>query len=389
MARRASPPILVLALLIAGCGGDDDGDGGDGGAGDGGGGVDSSRPDTGPAVDAGPGCVVALPVDILWVIDNSNSMAQEQNNLAVNFPVLVDVLTSPPDADGDGEPDFPPVTDMRLGVVTTDMGVGSVTGVSSCDSSGDDGALIGTPRTIDPACDGRSFTPPFLSYMEGDDAEALGDDFSCLARLGTGGCGLEQQLEAGLVAVTDRAAAGEPNEGFVREDSLLAVVFVTDEDDCSASDDAIFDPSPSAESMYGPYGRRCADNPDLLHPASRYVDGFRALRPDRDTGHLVVAAIAGVPRDLVDVPELIDYDELLSDDRMQYRPDPEDDTRLEPACEVGGVGSADPARRIVEVVQPFGETGDGVVQSICQPDLSPAVEAIARVIARRLCGPII
>ena len=103
----------------------------------------------------------------------------------------------------------------------------------------------------------------------------------------------------------------------------------------------------------------------------------------------MVAAITGVPRDLVDVPSLIDYDELLADDDMQYRPDDLDDTRLAPACEVGGVGSADPARRIVQVIQPFGESGDGVVQSICQSDLSPAVEAIAEVIARRLCGPVI
>lgn len=56
---------------------------------------------------------------------------------------------------------------------------------------------------------------------------------------------------------------------------------------------------------------------------------------------------------------------------------------------VGGVGSADPARRIVQVVQPFGEDGAGVVQSICSTDLRPAVEAIAELIARRLCGPII
>ncbi len=101
----------------------------------------------------------------------------------------------------------------------------------------------------------------------------------------------------------------------------------------------------------------------------------------------MVSAITGVPHDLVRDPFEIDYVGLLADERMQFRIDPENERKLIPACEYGGVGSADPARRIVEVVQPFAEDDNGLVQSICQPDLRPAIEAIGRSIGGRLCPP--
>ena len=42
-----------------------------------------------------------LPVDILFVVDDSGSMAEEQNNLAANFPQFVSVLEDYRNADGD------------------------------------------------------------------------------------------------------------------------------------------------------------------------------------------------------------------------------------------------------------------------------------------------
>ncbi|MDQ3032002.1 MAG: hypothetical protein M3Y87_06270 [Myxococcota bacterium] len=341
--------------------------------------------DSGPPRDAGPPCVFALPIDILFVVDDSHSMAEEQANLTRNFPVLFDALTSPPDADGDGEPDHLPADDVRLGVISTDLGVGAH-GVVGCDASGASAALIDAHRGIDPACADVMLSPdPWVEYREGDDPEEIARRFSCVARLGTGGCGLEQQLEAALQAVTTRAAPGEPNEGFVRPGSLVAIVFVTDEDDCSAADDSIFDPTREAE--LGSYGRRCAEHPELLHPISRYVDGFAALRFDR-TNDVIVAAITGVPFGEAGAdPLAVDYDAVLADERMQFRPDPARMEQLAPACETGGTGSAVPARRIVEVVRAFAETGDGLATTICDDDLSPALRSIGALIARRICLP--
>ena len=101
--RDRSIAIWVAAFVCA-CGptshsnngGDDDGDvdantGGGGGGGGGGGNVDAL------------GC---SKMDLLFVIDNSGSMQQEQTNLIANFPTFISVL----DASG---------LDYRVAVTTT------------------------------------------------------------------------------------------------------------------------------------------------------------------------------------------------------------------------------------------------------------------------------
>jgi hypothetical protein len=79
----------------------------------------------------------------------------------------------------------------------------------------------------------------------------LQDTFSCIAQLGATGCGFESQLEA-----MKRALDGSrpENAGFIRQEANLAIVFLTDEDDCSASDPSIFS---LAGSAVGPGDFRC------------------------------------------------------------------------------------------------------------------------------------
>ncbi len=373
-------PLLLLALAACDCGPTDSP-------------VDAASGDARPREDAPidaaapTPCRTALPVDMLWVIDNSNSMAEEQESLAANFPALIDVLTHPPDSDGDGEPDYPPLTDLRVGVVSTDMGVGDNGGVIGCPSAtGDDGVMVSESRAPGSCAGVRTAGPPWLQF-DGTNGDAFETDFACLSSLGTNGCGLEQQLEASLAALTRHRAPGGPHEGFLRPNSLVAVVYVTDEDDCSAADDSIFDPSADAVDELGHLRVRCALHPELLHPLDRYVTALRNLQLDR-RGDVIVAAITGVPRELTRDPANIDYDALLADERMQFTLDPMDDTRLVPACNLGGVGSAPPARRIVQVVADFATDGDGLVASICQPDLRPVMEDLAQLVAARLCvGP--
>lgn len=385
MSRRLAPMLAAMSgLMLAACGGGEDPDAGAGGGLDGDvseGGVDAGRSGR---PDAGLPCVVALPVDLLFVIDDSDSMAEEQMNLVANFPELIRVLTNPPDEDGDGEPDVPPVDDLRIGVVSTNMGVGTAS-ATGCDSTGDEGALIGTSRSGDPACAGVSTgTDPWLEFHAGDDPGALARRFACLAELGTGGCGLERQLDAARAALVDQAAPGGANEGFLRPDSLVGIVFVTDEDDCSAMDDTIYDRSSGG--TLGPYGTRCAEHPELLTPVEDYVQAFANLRFDRDND-VVVAAVTGVPFSAEPDPLDEDLDALLMDSRMQFMEDPARPGQLVPACETMITGSAIPARRLVQVVQPFAETGDGLATTICEDDLSPALNAVARLVARRICPP--
>src|SRR5205814_5112437 len=56
--------------------------------------------------------------------------------------------------------------------------------------------------------------------------------FSCMANLGTQGCGYEHQLQSTRVALYETVT--RENAGFLRPNALLAIILVTDEDDCSA-----------------------------------------------------------------------------------------------------------------------------------------------------------
>ena len=144
-------------------------------------------------------------VDVLFMIDNSGSMKEEQAALVRELPKLVRVLRSG-DSNGDAIQDFRPV-ELRLGVVTSDMGLpGQTTQAPKCAGLGDDGVLQHASNvTANPAlaC-AASYPAPFLSFspQTGPDAaaavERVSNDFACISAVGTEGCGIEQQLEASL-----------------------------------------------------------------------------------------------------------------------------------------------------------------------------------------------
>jgi hypothetical protein len=101
--------------------------------------------DDGPgAPDAGPGSRNwAIPasdkLDILFVVDNSDSMAEEQERLADDLSLLFDRLQGPA-----GLPD------LHVGIISTDMGIrGDLPG---CEAPGDDGVLQSAFDQTDSSC---------------------------------------------------------------------------------------------------------------------------------------------------------------------------------------------------------------------------------------------
>ncbi|MGK0361469.1 MAG: hypothetical protein ACI9U2_003787 [Bradymonadia bacterium] len=152
-------------------------------------------------------------VDVLFVVDNSGSMGEEQRSLQRNFGSFIN-----------GAQQFQ--NDYQLGVVTTDM-----------DAEAEKGRLQGNPRIM----------------RRGPGVEA---QFSDTVDVGTNGAGTELGLEAArralsdpLIFDTEAPCAGdgdcvEPdqcvlgfcgghNRGFLREDAALEIIFVSDEDDFS------------------------------------------------------------------------------------------------------------------------------------------------------------
>ncbi len=349
-------------------------------------------------------------VDLLFVIDNSSSMTEEQASLVRELPRFVRILTTG-DRDGDGGADFTPVGSLHVGVVTTDLGGGPV-GAPTCPIGfGDDGIM----RSASGVAGGCPAFPSgvFDFRADRDDIDTFVANVGCVALVGTRGCGFEQQLEAPLKAITpwhapSWAAAGyEPprflslegdpegspgssdapaNRGFVRPDSVLAVVLVTDEDDCSVADYRLFSrDDPELDSV--PLNLRCDAFGDpergFLRPIQRYVDGFVGLRAD--PSRFVFAAITGIPPDTEEAALRGDYQAVLDAPSMQPVPDAAG-VALEPSCSYSD-GVATPPVRIVEAARAMAERGATVsLSSICSPTFLPAVDRLVDRLAATLLG---
>lgn len=154
-------------------------------------------------------------VDLLFVIDDSGSMADEQANLVASFPGFISAMQQEL-AETDG---------YNIGVVTTDTYIYDI----NCSplSVGNLVTQTGGPDSSNGIC-----TP----YVSGGNFMTELDDlpqkFGCAAQVGTGGDGDERPMEALITALNPPLTdAGGCNEGFLRDDALLVVVIITDEED--------------------------------------------------------------------------------------------------------------------------------------------------------------
>ncbi len=170
--------------------------------------VGAAPPDVGPA--AGGPCP---GVDVLFVIDDSYSMADEQQNLIASFPAFSDGLLT---LVGTGY-------DVHVGVVTTDDYAFNEDG---CTQIGALTTKTGGKEASNQMC------APFVKgrFMTGYDD--LVEDFACTARVGISGASKERPILAALEALApEQQAPGACNAGFRRDDALFVLVVVTDEDD--------------------------------------------------------------------------------------------------------------------------------------------------------------
>ncbi|MEM1418664.1 MAG: hypothetical protein AAGH15_27465 [Myxococcota bacterium] len=366
--------------------------------------LDAGRAETDlgtPDAGAAPPPPVAL--DVLFVVDNSPSMEEEQVSLAEAIPGLVSALATGRVLDVDTGAlvrDFPPVTSLQMGVVSADMGSGRER-VPTCEGLGDDGVLS-TQGAMDatPRC--AASYPSFLAFEAGADgsgeepealAGRLAADVACVAQLGTEGCGFEQPLEAMLKALTPASSelrffegtrgngAGGPNDGFLRDDAALGIVLLTDEDDCSARDTDVY--NPSSINYRGDLNLRCLNHPEALHDVGRFVDGLLAIEP---AARIAFTAIAGLPARLAPRPgEPANYRRMLNAPRMQERIDPDNPNALVASCDASERGLAYPPRRVVTLARDLEARGaKATVQSICTRSFSAAIADVALRLAATL-----
>jgi hypothetical protein len=193
--------VLLISILAAACGPGvrDDGIAGD---------DDDSNP-----VDPPPGEKKQCnQMDIVFVVDDSASMGEEQSNLASNFPMFAQVLSTYTTPEGE-------LIDYRVAVTTTGRDTTiSVPPLPPITEQGDEGAF-------------KNNCGLAKRYLEPTDAN-MSSMLACRANVGTEGPGLEMPLLMSKWALSERVMDGT-NAGFLRDDALLGVVYLTDENDTS------------------------------------------------------------------------------------------------------------------------------------------------------------
>lgn len=143
-------------------------------------------------------------VDILWIIDNSGSMNEEQNKVKDNFQKFVDKLVETNTA-----------LDYHIGVVTTDT-----------TSPAESGKLINKANLAKPWIGRDTCAAPCLPAAK----------FRENAFVGVSGSGDEKGLLAAMLALSKPLnAPNGPNWGFLRDDAALFIIILSDEEDSSCS----------------------------------------------------------------------------------------------------------------------------------------------------------
>lgn len=263
-------------------------------------------------------------IDILLAIDNSRSMADKQLVLQQAVPDLVEGLVNPicvdPESDlplGETPADpaadcpsqgavreFDAILDIHIGVITSSLGghgskscpdtqTEEACGGSTHPTNNDKGHLLSrSDACTGAAVDGLYNNKPFLAW----DPEAKYDPagqadkgalITSLRDLVTGagqiGCGYESQLESIYRFLADPnpyetistnadgaiVKEGTDNEllsqrkDFLRANSLLAVIMLTDENDCSIREYSTFWLAARTDGQYHlpPARSECADDP--------------------------------------------------------------------------------------------------------------------------------
>jgi hypothetical protein len=262
-------------------------------------------------------------IDILFMIDNSSSMTTMQTKLISQLPVFMQVLAALPMG----------LPSVHVAVVSSDMGAPSDSdiGCALSTAASDNGKFYTAPEG---SCTSNDFNTPTDLFIQDDaagttknfsDADnmmgtGLAKVFSCIALLGSSGCGFEHQLASIDRALGSDGQGGPTDPNFLRADAYLGIVMLTNEDDCSApasnsaepifslqgGDDTLTGPHAGPGGVLGNYrcnglpygGHKCVDStpgstdmtlqqPALFEPADAMANAdtanFTSCVPDDDS----------------------------------------------------------------------------------------------------------
>jgi len=392
-------------------------------------------------------------LDLLFMVDDSSSMSPLQAKMQKQLPAFMKALADQTTMQ---------LPDLHVAVVSSSYGGGAWGNVNQClsaqthaDTLGDDQGrfLQGAIGQMASPCNMLHAGEKYLANGDGTAAHPanfdgdIGAAFSCIALLGDKGCGFESQFESvyyglykGTLPFGSDAGQDPDNGGFVRSDAVLAIVMVTNEDDCSVSGDSLLlDPSVNgvdhASGLGALQSYRCNEfghlcdgvPPPHTAPATTvtlnkcvsaedkgktddmivYPEGPYKGQPDMTHGHLwptvaeftdyikqyktnpddiLVAAIAGPVADAQGNSLYRVHGEVNSSAGGETDP-VVDHSCMQATSDSTMPEYGDPAVRIHQWVQNFNTPGgsqNGVFYPICANDFSAAMMAIAMKINAKL-----
>jgi hypothetical protein len=316
-------------------------------------------------------------LDILVLVDNSASTKEATDNLRRNFPVFLDELKKLPGG----------LPDLHIGVVSSDLGAGSMPlGNGGCARPGGDRGIFQTK----PSCGlvGSNFLSSSSNGTMNNFPGDISTVFSCMADLGVAGCGYEHQLQATRVALYESITP--ENRGFLRSEAFLAIVLLTDEDDCSAeptsnlfTDDAAF-PMTSSSFRCAQTGHLCEGKEPPIAPFDAPLESCTA----RDGGRLIkvselVASIRNLkkrPDQQIAVSGIFGWPRFPAGARYKY-------VGTMVGTDVGAIcsssnGDAAVGLRMKAFVESFGAAGSFF--SVCQDDYAPTMKQIGERVASQM-----
>ena len=373
-------------------------------------------------------------IDILFVVDNSASMGTPQRLLSASLPLLYDKLQAL--VDGDGNPLNP---DVNIMFTTTDVGHPLCTApdgyapalgapqAESCTERIDE--FIDTPESCTDGCamEGGAVGPidPFIHFdgpmgtSTNVPGNAIANAMRCLAPQGIVGCGYEAPLESMLLAIDPAATWNLGNKPFVRDQARLAVVFITDEEDCSVrapegyayftdpSQNTYWEEDPAtgaktqassavcwnsgvdcgAPDANGVYADCHAIDNGVLHPIDRYLTYLRDEVIGDQNKEVVMLGILGVPTVTKRSPEL-PYQPIDGGiDDLVYAQSPDPNSEFEfgigPGCtSEDGSYPAIPPVRLAEVCEGLDDETRirCIIESVCDPSYDDAFVGLAGLI---------
>jgi len=419
-------------------------------------GTESETADTGdlPTGDGttlmmeGPSSVVIADnraVDLLFVVDNSGSMALPQARLSQAIGALVGVFEAPDIR-----------ADYRIGVTTTDSGnprcpaavfkpeAGnlvlsscldrieqgefifnsedfSTACTDQCSKRDSDMSVLATATEVDEQEQPRRWVERIAGQLNISGADAV-EALQCYLPQGVAGCGFESHLESMYLALAAAMATNSKNNyGFVRQAAQLAVVFVSDETDCSYNqstkdifttnkvfwNDPVNDTAPTSGLCWragvacsggpGVYSECHAENFDasaspgasdqdaVLQPVSKYVDFLKSIEQQKQEidgdQRVKVSLLTGVPPGYDRFSAEIGYEDSLD-------PEYQMNFGIGPGCVLNdpklpaGWGAVPPVRER-ELAEAFvDQPGEQRrLYSLCDADYSAALAEIGAEIA--------